>query len=595
MPAMAEQTAPRDIFPQAMASADAGDVQGAIKKTNELTETGKIYGLKTYPIYAEAVASLASAAARDGKAKVAEWAAKAAEQLDPTSAGVAFAAADRAADRGEWGHALPAVARGYLKTFSTYRSRVLARSDLDVVLCMAIGLIGIALAITLFFRHGRSASHDFREIIGARVHGGSVTILAIAVLFLPVFLWLGPVWLAFYWFAIFFGYANASERSLIVITSLALAIAPLALDRVATTIANVNSPVVVAAAANSEQSYQPDALRSLQELAAQVPDDATIQLLLGNLQLHEGNDRLAGVHYRRSAELKDSAGAHVNLGNLHFANNDFAAAITEYEKAQKLDPKLAIAFYNNSVASGETYKFDEQGQKLDQAKKIDSAAIERLSQSQGPLKVATYNPPIREAWQVATSISRRGTARSLFGNYAFFDPLTSALNPITIGGLLSLALAMVIWLISRRNGFAGACIKCGRTFCYRCKSSSESATYCTQCIHIYLKRDGVSLQTKRQKLDEVHGYQSALLRRNRILATFMPGSAQILEGNAVAGYLAMLLFLFFVSFAILIGRLAPVLADGHAARLIARIVSIVIAVIIWCVFTVPVYRRKVAV
>src|SRR5213075_1836782 len=114
-------------------------------------------------------------------------------------------------------------------------------------------------------------------------------------------------------------------------------------------------------------------LRRMQELVGLIPDNADLQLLLGNLQLQDGNEPQASIHYRRSVELKDSAGAHVNIGNLHFLDNDFSAAITEYDKAQQLDPKLAIAFYNHSVAAGELYHYDEQGRQLDHAKSLDRA------------------------------------------------------------------------------------------------------------------------------------------------------------------------------------------------------------------------------
>ena len=49
----------------------------------------------------------------------------------------------------------------------------------------------------------------------------------------------------------------------------------------------------------------------------------------------------------------------MNLGNLHFIENDFSAAVNEYEKAEGLDPRLAIAFYNHSVASGEAFRFED--------------------------------------------------------------------------------------------------------------------------------------------------------------------------------------------------------------------------------------------
>ena len=57
---LAEQPAARDIWPQATAAADSGDVDLAIKKTNELVETGKSYGIRTYPLYASASAGMAS-------------------------------------------------------------------------------------------------------------------------------------------------------------------------------------------------------------------------------------------------------------------------------------------------------------------------------------------------------------------------------------------------------------------------------------------------------------------------------------------------------------------------------------------------------
>jgi tetratricopeptide (TPR) repeat protein len=451
-------------------------------------------------------------------------------------------------------------------------------------------------SLALLIRYGRAMTHDFREILGERLHGGSVSVLAFALLFLPVFLWLGPVWFIFYWFIIFFGYAKIGERIMIVVLSLLLASAPLALDRTSQRIAGIDSPVVMSAITSDERRYEPDALRRMQELVNIVPDDAVLHLLLGTLYLQDGNDQQASQHYQRSAEIRDNAGAHVNLGNLHFYNNDFATAVTEYNKAEALDPRLAIAFYDESVALGELYKFDQQAQKLDQAKRIDRASIERLSSSESrsqKLEVVLYHPSISQAWAVSSDIAQRGIARSLFGNYAWFDPMESMRNPLTAGAILTLVLAPLLFLKRRRAGFAGSCSKCGRTFCLRCKSARESTTFCTQCIHIYLKRDGVSAATKRAKFEEVNEHQHDILKRNRWLATFLPGSAQVIEGHTIAGTVGAFAFAFFVSLAILSGRLAPVLAPGDTAKTIVRIVAIVVAAALWFFITLPVYRRNV--
>jgi tetratricopeptide (TPR) repeat protein len=590
--AHAEQLAPRDIWPQATAAVENGDLATASKKTAELIEVGKAFGIKTFPLYAESAASLARRAESIGNHNVAEWGNKVAAQLDPHAPGVAFIHADGAAEQHNWTAAVSAVITGFGDIFGNYRSRLLSRSDMLIVLVLAIALTSVVFALALFVRYGKTMSHDFRERLGTLFTGGSVSVLAFALLFLPIFVWLGPLWLIFYWFVIFFGYANGLERAVSLLLALLLAATPIALDLTSTWIAGIDSPVMMAAIASEESSYRPDALRRLQEVVNIVPDDPMLHILLGNLYLQDGNEQQATVHYRRSVDLHESAGAHVNLGNLHFFNNDFPAAITEYERAEELDKDLAIAFYNHSVASGETYKFDEQARLLDQAKRIDRASIERVSSNPSAQKVVMYRPPISQAWTVATSVARRGTARSLFGNWAWFDPSISARNPVTGAGVMTFILAPVLWMRRRRAGFAGSCIKCGRTFCHRCKSARESATYCTQCIHIYLKRDGVSLDTKRTKLEEVSDHHVGELRRNRWFALFLPGSGQLIEGRTTSGLIGAFAFLFFVLLAVLMGRLAPVLSPGDVSKLIVRVTAIVAAVVIWFVMDLPVFRRK---
>src|SRR5581483_6533460 len=221
---------------------------------------------------------------------------------------------------------------------------------------------------------------------------------------------------------------------------------PIVLDLNAHWIAGVDGPVVLSAIASEEQSYYPEALRRLQDVVNVAPDSAMLHLLLGNLELQDGNEPDAAAQYRQSLDLRDTAGAHVNLGNLHFLDNDFAAAITEYSRAEQLDPHIAIAFYNHSIASGETYHFDDQAKELDQAKKIDRSYIERIMSNPPSQKIVMYRPPISEAWETSSRISRSGAARALFGNYSVFDPMISARNPMTIAGLLAAIFAPLIFL-----------------------------------------------------------------------------------------------------------------------------------------------------
>ena len=61
-------------------------------------------------------------------------------------------------------------------------------------------------------------------MLGVRFSPGVTTVLAYAILFLPLFLWLGPMWLVFYWMALFFTYATKPERATIIILLLIAAL-----------------------------------------------------------------------------------------------------------------------------------------------------------------------------------------------------------------------------------------------------------------------------------------------------------------------------------------------------------------------------------
>lgn len=590
------QTDPRELWPQITLAAQGGDFPAADSRIAEMLENGKALGIRRYPIYAEAATALAREAARQNDADLAAWGISAANRLDPYSPAAPFTAADLARDRSDWGTALQSLFRGFGKVFSDRATATLARSDMLIVFTAALFLTAVAFALILLFRYGRAAAHDFRESLSPRFRAGMTTVLAFALLFLPLFLWLGPVWLILYWLLLFFGYARTVEKVFIVILFLLLAGLPVLLDWTAYRIAGVETPIVRAAIASTEQSYDPDASRRLRELIQAAPDEPLLHLLAGNLAVQEGDEQDALSHYRRAVELNDGlAGAHLNIGNLHFFNNDHLAAINSYSRAAERDDRMAIAWYNSSVASGELYRFNDQASSLDEAKTRDRGLVDRLVASPPVQKIIMYKLPLGEAWALTDRVTDSGTGRELFGNYASFFPSRSALNPLTLGAIGSLALALILFTLRRSSGFADSCIKCGRTFCHRCKSGREASTYCTQCIHIYLKRDGVSMDTKRVKLTEVQKHSKRHVRLKKILTSFLPGSAQLLDGATVRGLVLVTLFLVLVSLAFLIGRLAPLAPPAETMRFFVRVVAISLAVILWLAVSIPVYRQRASV
>lgn len=587
------EDSPRDLWPQATAAVDNGDIKGASAKLGQLLEQGRGRGTQRFLVFSESAAGLAQAADTQKNAELSKWAADAARQLDPKSPQVAFSEADRLMKQQDWPGVVKNLSAGVGRTFTDYSTSKLARNDLLVVLLLAIATSIVGLVIALFFRYCRPVAHDFREALSHRFSPGVTSVLAVAMLFLPLFLWLGPIWLVVFWLVLFFPYAEVTERALIVVSLLFLALLPLALHRASYAIAGTDSPVVRAAAASHERAYTPDTVKRIRLLSEALPEEPRVHLLLGNLESQEGNDAEAMTHYRKAGELDaDFAGAFVNQGNLHFQNGDFQTALTQYQKASEIEPSLAIAHYNHSVTSGELYRFDEQGAKLAEARNLDRALVEKIGKAPPPQKVVTYTLPLNEAWNVAERVASNQTAREVFGNYVAFDPISSLRTPQTAAAVLGLIMLPVFWSRRKKTGVAGACIKCGRTFCSRCKSSRESATYCTQCIHIYLKRDGVSLDTKKAKLVEVQKYQAGTLRERKIVATFFPGGGRMHEGSTLRGVLPMISFFFLVGIAVFIGRMAPVAAVAESFQLVVRVLAITLAIILWLMTSISIYRQR---
>ena len=587
------EDSPRDLWPQSTAAVDSGDMKGAATRLGQLLEQSRTLGIRRHLVFSESAAGLAYQADVQKNAELAKWASDAARQLDPRSPQVAFSEADRMMAKGDYAGAAKNLVAGIGRTFSDYATSKLARTDLMVVLLLAITASILGFAIALFLRYCRPAAHDFREALSRRFSAGVTTVLAVALLFLPIFLWLGPFWLVIFWLVLFFPYGSVVERVVIVISLLFLALLPVALYRASYGIAGSDSPVVRAAAASHESAYTPDTVKRMRLLSEALPEEPRVHLLLGNLEAQEGSEAEAMVHYRKAGELDDKfAGAFVNQGNLHFMNGDFQTALTQYQKAAEIEPNLAIAHYNHSVTSGELYRFDEQGAKLAEARKFDRAFVENVSENPPAQKVVTYTLPIGEAWQVAERVAKNPAAREVFGNYVSFDAMAALRTPLTIAALLGLVMLPIFWSRRKKTGVAGACIKCGRTFCSRCKSARESATYCTQCIHIYLKRDGVALDTKKSKLVEVQKYQSETLRERKLVATFFPGGGRMHEGLTLRGILPMVLFFFFVGVAVFIGRMAPVAGVAEFLRLSVRVLATTVAVILWFATAISIYRQR---
>jgi tetratricopeptide (TPR) repeat protein len=586
----------QDLWMEATSQAIDGDFEGANERFERFRQVSQQIGLERHPLFARSAAGLALQAHYERNRELRQWAIDAALRLDSGVPEVHFTAAEIARGEGDWPGVVQALMSGVRSVYAKYSTSVVTHGDLLITLAVAFLVFAIVAAVVLALRYGRQIIHDLREWLSARLSPGASTVVAFAFLLLPLFLWLHPLWLVPYWFALAFGYAAARERALIVVALLGLATIPLLTAWSSYRIAGSRAPVIQASEVIHRDAFDPEVAARLAELLQVMPEEPRVHLLSGNLSLLEGNERQALLYYQRAAELNDRfAGAHLNIGNIHFLNGDLPAATVRYERAAALEPTMVAAYFNASVVAGESFNFERQAQQLDQAKRVSRSTTQRLLSNPPRRKVHVYRMPYGEVWDLAERSARTPAARELFGNYARFDPRAALVHPLTIGSILALIGAVLIWFRRRKRGFAGACVKCGRTFCLQCKSSRESATYCTQCIHIYIKRDGVLNEAKQRKMSEVQHYHRGRLRYRKVLTLLLPGSGSILEGATWRGALLLLAFVLFLSVAVFTGRLAPIASPAETMQLALRIFAGAGAFIVWLLAVIPTLRAKVTV
>ena len=382
------------------------------------------------------------------------------------------------------------------------------RVNVARVVLLALGTIAaaaLAALIILLARHGGRLVHDMRETAGGFLHGRASFALVLVALALPLLLGLDVVWLALFLFVLVFGYASLDQRIATSIAVLLLVALFPTLDRFAYEFAISSSPILRGAEALQEARYDQRVLDNLEAAKNIAPDDVDIRFLLGRLYQALGQNDRAIFEYTAGAQLgQRDIRCLVNRGNIRFVDGDLGSSQEDYQQALKRDPRSIAARYNLALLYAETFRTVEAAQTLQEARALDAHAVQSFQDTPTLVKVVSIGFTPEEARRKIEEMERVGRTRRLLGHFRTWSPLAAFRVPVVAGFFLAVAAAWGLDIFRRRGrGYASECQKCGRAFCCLCKPSTESALLCSQCIHVYLKKDGVAIETKLQKLDDV--------------------------------------------------------------------------------------------
>jgi hypothetical protein len=111
-------------------------------------------------------------------------------------------------------------------------------------------------------------------------------------------------------------------------------------------------------------------------------------------------------------------------------------------------------------------------------------------------------------------------------------------------------MAVVLCLMVRDAFHAHRCVQCGQAFCRKCQTVDRSYGFCIQCLHIFVKKDGVSPVSRRAKMSQIENYSKKQKLFRTIGGILVPGSADIYDQHSIKGVITM--FIWFLALTIVL-------------------------------------------
>ncbi|MFI5180705.1 MAG: tetratricopeptide repeat protein [Thermoanaerobaculia bacterium] len=528
-----------------LSAQEEGDPITARAKVDEILRYSQRIEIRRITDLAMAATIVGRRQMDEGKTDFAREAFQTASRLDPDLPEPRWARLALAVRTRQYRSVVPEVLGALRATLSDGESRRVLTARGILVFAFAGLATAVAILVILYVRHGRRLVHDLAETASRVVPGGYGTdILVVALLAAPLLLSFDLLWFLLYLFVLVFGYATWPQRvGAIAALVLTAPILPL-IDRTSYELAVSSSPIVRSAEALEESRYDQRVVDGLEQARSLLPEDADLRFLLGRVYQALGQNERAVAEYSAAAQLSArESRALVNRGNIRFVDGDLGSAQEDYQEALRRDARSVPARYNLALLYAETFRTVEAVKMLNEARALDTAMVQSYQDAPTLVRVISLGYSVEEAREKSAAIQKDERGRHLLGLFRVFHYRTGWSVPILVG--IPLAVAAAILLDRRRqrgHGYASECQKCGRTFCRHCKPSGESSLLCSQCIHVYLKKDGVAIETKLQKLEDVRRRKALQARLHTGLNFVLPGTSAFLESRVLAGLLALLLF-----------------------------------------------------
>ncbi len=516
-----------------------------------------------------------------------------ARKLDPKLPSSYFLAARLEWARGAYFSAFGSYLAGVWKLVGFEGSaKVIGSSALATLLIsLACSLVVIGLVQTAVYL--RQLGHDALELGGALFQRANAVIFAIVILVLPLFAGFGPVWLLAYLYAMTWSYMKRlTERAFAIATLVLLGAVPLGLELWQGWALSTPPLSQRIGAMLADRRIDYAALREFVDLEPELGRSGRYHLLLGELFRMHGHPERARSAFQKASLANVGADPHVGLGSLALEDGNIQQAIQHYTAALNADSRSGLSYLNLSFAFDQSRQFVQGDQMREKAREIlgnrpTAAGIpgrdERIRFPElGEATVAALIRDVEEPQRVGFSGGKR--------RLRIASALTS---PFCLAMWVNLVIGVAVLFARRRFLWeSSSCTRCGKVFCPRCKSSTESMSYCSQCISVFLKRDLVSIEQQTAKMKQVRRWEASSTVFRRTVGIILPGSHFVFSGKAVIGFLVNLAVTLLLMVVVVSLPLFLPSAEPLAQPLPLQIVLGTVGLLMWARLAVVAWYRR---
>ncbi len=519
-----------------------GESEKAEQQLALLVQTAQERGVRNLPEYGTVLVREASRRMRTGNweqaAQVLGWA----RRLAPDELPVYATGALMALRRNPF-NVMPVwdeLAAGARAVKRSFRLQVWLRANLLGALVAGLSVFfAVSLAVLGAVVAPRFA-HDLRESIGFGSPRARL-ILSWGALALPALLGLSPWWWVILAGLLLWPYFTLQARVLTALGAVFLSSLPLLTRERATLLTLSERPLLSAVAQAREGNWTAADYEILTAEADHGSAGLAGVTALGLTARHLG--RLDEAEAAVRAALQAAPGDPVlwnNLGTVAFERKDVEGAIGSYAKAVELNPKFFAARRNLALAYREGFKFAEGEAETRRAGELDPAAAAFYAEldASSPKGITVDGlPATRELWALARAGGDEQEAASehLWHSLMLGAPIGAW--PVVLGAMLLLGAGLGAWRLKRSP--AHECQRCGRIFCARCQTGKRGEL-CSQCHHIFVKKEGVDARVRVQKMGEIKARHRLRRVRHLVCAGLAPGGGHLSAGKFWPGVLLLL-------------------------------------------------------